>query len=286
MALTVVEQAESRPIQNNDGKYTGSRVFIVYDDASPLTTPADVSNVLGTGGLPYFLDQHPDASIPLLATGHSLRRLSGHIDTWEVTWNYSEMAVTPVQNLLPNDVGYVDISGESRAEFVDTWRVLTDSQIAALVAGAAYPNGTPASSFNDDIGGTPIDVAGEPVSRLVRMSEVQLSVVTSAPFGFGSLEFYVGRRNSVEFFGGAVGTVLFLGASQRRIDFNKWSIGLRFLRDQQYHMRQAPKVNPDGSPMLASYVNGGIHADDVYFVQPYPELANFFSLAPELAVIA
>lgn len=287
MALSVIEQVGSRPVQNDSGSWSGTRSFVVYNDSSPLTTPADVTDQFGTGGLPTFRDLFPDAAIPLLAVSPSVTALAGHTDTWSVVWRYVEMQLSPVQQRQSNDVGYVDISGDARGEFVDTWRVLTDSQIASLTAsGGNYAYGTPAGSFQHDIGGTSIDVAGEPVSRLVRMSEVQLSVVANEPIKFADLESFVGRRNSATFWGASKGKLLFLGASQRRIEEYKWSIGFRFLHDQQFHMRQAPQVNPDGEPVLGSYVNGGVHAQYVYFVQPYPEFANFYTLSPYLTGIA
>ncbi len=284
MAVTVIETIESRPVRNSSGAWSGTRAFHVWDDAAPIYTPAGVAAYFGTNGLPIYRDPFPDVAVTMLATNPTIARVQGHTDTWLVVWDYTEGALTPVQPKEPHDVGYIEFSADTTAEFVDTWRAMTASEIGTLAAlGGTYAFGTPAASFNTDIGGDPIDVAGRPVSSLVRQASVEFGITMDSVPNLGFFASFVGRRNSVTFNGATKGKVVFLGHSVRRIEQRKYSLGLRFLADEAYHMRQAPRVNPDGSPQLASYVNGGIHCDDVYFVQPYPDFANFYALSPYLS---
>lgn len=279
MALTVYEAIDSRPLQLQSGEWTASRTFHVWDDAAPIANTIACYALLGTGGLPIYGDQFPDAVAPLIATSPDIRRREGHTDTYVVTWTYTQAPISPLQAKEPNDVGYVEFSADVRGEFVDAWRAISPTTMATLVGGT-YANGTPATSFDDDIGGTAIDVAGEPKSVLVRQAEVEFGVTQEDVPSLGWQAAFVGRRNNVEFNGAAVGKVLFLGASVNRIAARKYRIGYRFLVDEWYHMRQAPFVNPDGSVALGAYVNNGIHAGGVYFVQPYPDFANFYALSP------
>lgn len=283
MALTVIEAMQSRSVSTSSGESSGSRAFHVWDDAAPLTEPGQVAAYFGTNGLPIYGDVFPNLDVNLIASDVSIKRLDGHIDTWRVEWVYKEAPLSPLQQKDPLDVGYVEVSGDARGEFVDVWRAVPASSIASMATlGGPYAFGTPVVPFQTDIGGSPIDVAGEPVSALVRQAEVEFGVTMDYVPNMGFFGAFVGRRNSVAFNGAGIGKVLFVGANTRRIGPWKWSVGLRFLADENYHMRQAPRLNPDGSPQLGSYVNGGIHSSYVYFVQPYPDFANFYALSPYL----
>ncbi len=284
MAVTVIEAMQSQSVSTSSGESTGARTFHVWDDASPLTEPGSVAALFGTNGLPIYGDSFPGITdVNLIASDQSIKRLDGHIDTWRVDWVYKEAPLSPLQQKDPLDVGYVEVSGDVRGEFVDVWRAMPASAIASLTSsGGPYPSGSPTVPFQTDIGGSPIDVAGEPVSALVRQAEVEFGVTMDSVPNVGFFGAFVGRRNSVSFNGAAVGKVLFVGAAVRRIGPWKWSIGLRFIADEHFHMRQAPKVNPDGTVQTGTYVNNGIHANKVYFVQPYPDFANFYALSPYL----
>lgn len=277
MAIVVSELADSRNGNTVAGRNTSIRTFKVYDLDTPITTDIAVRLILGTNGLPYYGDQYPDAVTPFVASDVSIDRYDGQVDVWKVTWTYKDGAVGggTNENKQPLDVGYVDVSIDGDAEFDEVWRSLTASQIAALVAGANYPNGTPAAG-DVDIGGTKIDVAGEPLSGPIR-KKVTLTVtetmdtVPSMNFLMG----YVGKRNSTPFKGGAIGSIVYAKPRIKRVDLNRWAVSHNFIGDNYYHMIQMAYRNPDGSVAL----DGNGHAESVWYRQPFPDLANFYDIS-------
>ena len=274
---TITELLESRQSLTAGGRNTGVRSFVVYDTASPITTDIAVRQLFGTGGLPQKGEQYPDAVSPFVAADVSVDRYEGQSDVWKVTWTYKDGAVGGGTNETrqPNDPGYVDVSITGSAEFDEVWRSLTNAEIAALVAGANYPNGT-ASAGDWDIGGTKIDVAGEPLSGPLR-KKVTLSVTETMDFVPAMSFFmgYVGRRNSTPFKGGAIGTIVYTAPSIKRIDLNRWAVTHNFVSDNYYHMIQMAYRNPDGSVALDT--DG--HASNVWYRQPFPDLIDFYTIS-------
>jgi hypothetical protein len=124
----VIEFLESRSIQTSGGRGTGTRVFHVTGTTSVRT----VHNLLGKAGdngveMPKVGDAHPDFP-GLRARDFSVSLVAGHNDTWRVDWTYEVISrgfpqyPTTVITKLPNEVGYLELSSEIRAEFVLAWR--------------------------------------------------------------------------------------------------------------------------------------------------------------------
>ena len=274
---TITELLESRQSATTGGRNTGFRSFVVYDTASPITTDIAVRLLFGTGGLPQKGEQYPDAVSPFVAADVSVDRYEGQSDVWKVTWTYKDGTVGGGTNETrqPNDPGYIDVAITPSVEFDDVWRSLTNAEITALVATAGYFNGTPLPTDND-IGGTKIDVAGEPLSGPLR-KKVMLSVTETMDFvpAVNFLMGYVGRRNSTPFKGGAIGSIVYAAPSIRRIDLNRWAVTHNFISDNYYHLLQMPFRNPDGSVALDS--DG--HAAYVWYRQPFPDLIDFYTIS-------
>lgn len=282
MAINVWEQIQSRPIARSNGTYTATRVFKVWNDTTAITTPVAVEALFGTNNLPQRGDNFPDTTYTLVATDHSIRRDDGQTDLWVVEWKYTEAASGSFDNKQPNEVGYLEISASATGETVDCWRSLEPDQIAALTAsGAHYANGIPSDDSIFDIGGRPIDIAGEPTSMIVRQVNASIGVTMEVKPKIGDYAAFIGRRNSLPFYGAGVGRVLYLGADIRRIEAKKWSVGHRFLIDEWLHMRQIPFKNPDGSPRL-TLTTAGARTQYVNYVQPFLKLADLYQISPYL----
>lgn len=282
MAVTVIESIESRAIATRDGLTTARRSFHVYDDVTAIDEPVKIYQLFGSNGLPNYGDQFPQAQIALRATSVSVDRLEGQNDAWRVDWEYTEQSYGQLQQKQPQEIGYVDVSGELSGETVDCWRTLTTAEISALVAvGSTYPLGTPLPS-QWDIGGRAVDIAGEPLTKLLRQISITYAVTVSSPPNMLTYGPFVGKRNIATFSNLGPGRVLYLGASVSRTSINRWSISHKFLADEWLHMRQVPLRNPDGSVVLNPSAPGGVRAQTVMFAQPFPELADFFQISPFL----
>lgn len=282
MAVTVLESIESRAIATRDGITNARRSFHVWDEATPITEPVQVYQTFGTNGLPNYWDQFPNAQIALSATSVQVNKLEGQRDVWRVDWEYTERSYGALQQKQPQEVGYVDVSGELSGETVDCWRALTTAELSALVAvGSTYPLGTPLPS-QWDIGGRGVDIAGEPITKLLRQISVTYAVTVNQPPNILTFAPFVGKRNIATFSGVGPGRVLYLGANVARTSIDRWSISHKFLLDEWLHMRQVTLRNPDGSVVLNPNAPGGVRAQTVLFAQPFPELADFYQISPFL----
>jgi len=269
----VIEFLESRSIQTSGGRGTGTRVFHVTGTTSVLA----VYNLLGRSGdngqkMPKAGDAHPDFP-GLRAKDFSVSLVSGHNDTWRVQWSYEVTSrgfpqyPTTVIEELPNEVGYLELSAEIRAEFVLAWRKDGTPSLD-------YPTNGQVTNPTADIRGEPIDQAGNPISVQRNIQELTVTENVEVP-AWKNYRAFRFTRNVVEFFGAAPGLVLYRGASVRRIGVNVYSVAHSFVEDGDFHLQQSPLIEaPDMTPKL---VNG--HASDVYWVQPFPVLKDHNSIS-------
>lgn len=280
MTLSVIEQADSRPIQKQGGKNVGTRRFVVYNDASPITSQDQVFFLFGTGGIPTYGEAFPGALLE--ATDVDVQRMEGFNDQYMVTWSYAD-AGTEGETNQPTDVGYVEVSSEVKGEFFDTWRVLTTTQLANLVAaGGSYQYGSPQSSTPPDIGGQHVDWGGESVSGRRRIIELTLGVTLDRRPRLGDYAAFTWRRNNTAFNGAPIGSVVYGGARFSRIAVRRWRASHKFILDSFYHMVQSPYRLQDGKVALGS--DG--RAESVTYVQPFPDFANLYAIDSNLAGVA
>jgi hypothetical protein len=271
----VIEFLESRSIQTSGGRGTGTRVFHVTGTTSVRT----VHNLLGKAGdngveMPNVGDAHPDFP-GLRARDFSVSLVAGHNDTWRVDWTYEVISrgfpqyPTTVITELPNEVGYLELSSEIRAEFVLAWR----------------KNGTPSLTY-------PLEWSGhEPDARHSRRAgrSGRESDLGSAehPRAHDHRERRGLRRGrpidpsgSVatrpSFFGAAPGLVLYRGASVRRIGVNVYSVAHSFVEDGDFHLQQSPLIE---APAMTPKLNANKKAASVYWVQPFPVLKDLNQLS-------
>lgn len=281
MSLNIVEQLGSRQISRTDGKLSARRGFHVWNSTSPLTTPGQVYALSGTGGLPYFTEPFPE-SPNLIARDYNISRVDGHRDLWLVEWDYQPGDSLTSSQKDPTEIGYVEISARLSASFVEAWRSLQPQAFAALML-SVYPNGSNNSS-RPNIGGAPIDVAGEPMQDVVRQVEIQVSETLGGIPNISAMLPFVWRRNNTPFLGAPVGQLLYVGANVNRIDVDRFRFEHTFVLDRWWHMRQQPYKFPDGRIPLMG-VPGKQHAESVFLVQPFEGYANFFALSPNFSAV-
>lgn len=260
MAVEYIELQETRGFSDNGGKKTASRKFHVWDDASPITSPAGVRATFGSS-LPDVGDLFPDETV-VYAISYSISHVPTSRNVWEVVFNYEN---TEPGGKLPQEEGYTQITIDYRSEFRDLWRI-----------GPTIPsNGT---QNGNDCGGTKIDSAGVPHSVLVRLSDITISeTVSAASFPARSINIRAarGRRNLTVFQGAPIGQVLYTGAQASRIGLEKFSITHKFAQDEFSHMLQSPKRNQTGEVMYSPDTQGNQRASFVTLIQPFPGFADF-----------
>ena len=270
----VYEFLESRAIQTSGGRGSGTRIFHVTGTNSVRT----VFNLLGKDGdngvrMPQKGDAHPDFP-GLRARDFSIALVAGHNDTWRVEWQYEvisrgfpQVPQTTIAE-LPNEVGYVEVSSEIRAEFVLAWR---KNGTPAL----DYPTNGQVTNPTQDIRGEPIDQAGNPISVQRNIQELTITETVNVP-AWSTYRLFRFTRNASFFLGANPGLVLYRGASVRRTGVDVYQVSHSFVEDSDYHLQQSPLLQP---PNMTPALNPDNKADQVYWVQPFPVLKdlNFIS---------
>jgi hypothetical protein len=257
MAQIVYEQLQSRALSVSGGRITGTRTFHVWDDSSAITQPVQIQ--LGANGMPAKGDLFPGES-GVYAISYNATPLGDGVGTWTVTWSYGANASSPTT------IGYVERTSSTDAVFRDVYRV--------NVPNSYNGNG----SNGQDIGGASVDSGGNPTSFLslvislglvetVSEADVSSRLITSASV--------VGKRNSEIFEGFAAGTLIYKGFKSSRIGVGLFSLDHVFEFRNDYHMVQQPRRSTQGDVYLQSSPQYGVVAGHVYFVQPFPETANF-----------
>ena len=298
MSITVRELLDSRSVAKKSGKLSARRSFHVYDAATPIQTPARIAASFGANGLPAFGEEFPEAP-GLIARDYDLALVSGHNDLWLVTWDYSEIEPgggISIPEKEPGQPGYIEVSASVSASRFPAWRILSESDISALVRSSGtnpgpYPNGdaiTPA-----DIGGTAADVNGEPINDVVKQLEITITELRNGMPDLSDLLGFIWTRNASRFLGAPVGSLLYQGCAVNRVDVNLFSYQHKFGYDRWYWMRQVPIRNAMGDvvPKPIPIVPGpGLPpynvADTVFFVQGFPDKTDFFNISPRFRSVA
>jgi hypothetical protein len=238
----------------NDSR-SASAEYVIRDDADAVVTAATALS-----SLPAIGDKLTIDGIQANATGREVRSVQdavGKVWTGSVTYSYSR----------DTDANNATCATEmsTSVTFVDVFRV-----------GATWPNAT--SPGNGDIGGTPVDACGEPVSATVFQTEIIVRA-TRATDSVGAVMGVLGRRNSGDFKGFPAGSVLFIGATSSQLESGQYEVRYRFLYDGAFHLRQICARDVDGQPLLnAPDANGNATARHVMARQPFPLTASFSSL--------
>jgi hypothetical protein len=261
MAQTVHEQLVSRNLSISGGKITGTRVFVVWDDAAAITEPSQIT--LGANGMPAAGDLFPGETT-VYALSHTIDPLGDGKATWRVTWQYG-----PSTN-PPSDLGYVERTTSTGFQFLDVYRL--------NVPSAYGGNG----SNGSNIGGTPVDAGGDPTTIRTVVVTLQISENIrdfQMPGRLATIAEAVGKRNSATFEGFAAGTLVYSGNDSSRVNVNLFRLTHRFEYRADFHMQQVPRKNSQGDVSMTFSPQYGFHAETVAFVQPFPQTYDFNTIS-------
>jgi len=264
MAQVVIEKMDSRSISDQAGPKQGVRRFWVYDDTGSITLPSQIT--FGDGTLPAFGEVFPGEE-DIFATYFSIDPVPDSAYTWEVVWTYTPGLNQELPDTDPTTPGYVEFSVEYGGVFKDAYRT------NPLLWSTSYAN--------QDITGTPIDEGGTAVSIFVpqqRLVVTETITTASLTIRQPTIAGMVGTRNSSAFYGAAVGTLLYEGASGSRVSALTMQLVHRFFYDRFLHAEQSAALNAQ-QQVERHLVNGIWRAKTVRWVQPFPLSNDFNSLS-------
>jgi hypothetical protein len=293
--MAITELTTSRRIAYGSGQPVGVREYHVH----PYPTEADVLALFAAGQLPNKLDAWPSAgyftpAVDLRAFDYEIVRDPNVQEAWTVRITYREQGPDPLTpRLTPNEAGYISMRTSIEAQFEDAWRQWksTDDLNGVSIPKLddffrpLYPIGT----LDSDIGGIPIDVAGNPTSVMKHVQRIQLELVSPFRPSANIYRTYLGTRNLSTFLDCPRGTIVFTGVEGAISSPGKWSLTFNFDVDFFYHLKQVPKRHPNGSVVL-DVADGEdaapAHAKVVSWVQPFPigtefrNMTAFFASLP------
>ena len=266
--MPAIELQETRNESWSDGKITATRRFAVWNDSTPLTTAAAVRALFGTTvdgvDLPDIGSQFP-GDTALYAKSYTLKPEAESRYVWMLEFAYENSEPLEKQ---PQEIGYSQFSVDWSVEFRDFYRVNPGMSIPQY--------GSPSNEAF--VGGTSIDVAGEPMTVLHNLSTIEFVetvALSTLPDRSQLIRAARGKRNLAEFQGAPIGQVLYRGAKANRIGVDRVSLVHSFSQDSLYHMIQVVDKDADGKPKLVEMPNGEKVAQVCRWRQPFPEFANF-----------
>lgn len=260
MAIIVTAALQSESVTDGDSSKSQELGYIItsYDDVTPtvaltLTSTQALSALAAIGSTVTIGGQSAKVTS---------RSVDAVADAGKKVWTGTVSYAWSVSDT--ND--FVSLDMNTSMSFVDVYRM-----------GASFPASVNAPGDND-IGGTPMDACGEPVSAPLFQQELTLVNIKStnqASLIIGE----IGKRNSGSFLGASDGYVLFTGASSRRVGVAKYEITYKFLWDGAKHLRQIAARDVDGQPLLTVGAAYQASASTVYARQPFPSTSTFSSLS-------
>ena len=285
MSIVLVWSQVTRTATFDKGRWVGSHQYIVYDSTGQSITITDIANgasayqTFGGGAETTF-------AAYLTFTSQTLTPIPDAADKqWSVSMVFESLmgdgsAPTVVDVKSENRVGFTAIECNIQESAVDIWRT-----------GATVPTNGAQDDVN--IGGTPVDSAGEPISLLLPITTISIRNVIDGRPQYATILAIAGKRNSASFTFGAsgntftcaLGTLVFTGAHTSRIGPNTYEINYQFSYDPTlYHMRQSPMRDLNGvmtsrtTPTSPVSVTNKETATTVWFRQPFPSLTAFSAL--------
>lgn len=273
MALAAIELQETRNMNYSGGKISATRRFAIWDDAAPITTPAQVREAFGTTvgsvDIPVRNSLFP-GEIGIYARSYSITAREDGSGVWNLEWNYENGEPFQFQ---PLEIGYTQFSIDWSAEFRDVWR----TNPGLLLPPFGSPN-----VLQSDIGGRKVDSAGLPLSVLAFFSTIEFTetvALETIPDRSLNIRAVRGTRNAVDFQGAPRGQVVYKGAKAQRVALDKVSLTHYFAQDAQMHLIQVPRRGADGQVLLSEASPGILRAATVAFEQPFPDFTDFNALS-------
>ena len=283
MTVTIKELMESRSANSTErGQIIGFRSFLIHGDATtPVNTGAqalaqleavDSSTIQNppTDGAPYPEDPNLRAVT---------WRVDRHLDSdgngaWLIIWTYT----SPIGGGATADES-IRISTQVEPFFDDVW--ITGASLPQMAADGTY-NLSPTRVYLS--GGQNVNNGNEPVSELIRRAVIEVTVIQRPPLFLRTWVFITGKRNeNLVNFSGALfptGMLLYDGPNIDQLDVEKFQVTHRFVADERNHLRQMAERDVDGQIKRDEEVatQEDWKASTVFWVQPFPETADFSRL--------
>jgi hypothetical protein len=295
--------------------FSANATYHIYDDAGALVSAATimtdtaVAGVLNGGALTSYgaflagTGAYAAGGPKLRYAGYSLSN-DGSGAKWNMTVNFdsAQSSYSPsaaAKDTIPEDTpGFTAIEMDISAAIVPTYRV----------DNYTLPTGGDINAPTEvDIGGKPCDQGGEPIDAFVSVMRFTIRNVQGGRVSntaMSNILSMVNTRNNAPFtingFSAAAGKLLLTGVQISRVKANVYELTYGFAYDDDYHLRQMPKVDANGKPQLAvlsggaltitdatvasvdASATGGIaprYAYHVMWKQPFPQTSNFDSLS-------
>ncbi len=264
--ITLTELIDSRTVSSTDGKWSGSRKFIAYrDDGAALS----IAEVIRSAGLPKQTSKHPDQPI-MEANGSSFAPIEDRAGAWTCTITY---AGSGPGTSTGNVAGHVSEQFSLSVKYVDVYRVAFTAPFGAV--------------HDTEIEGKAADTGGHPISYPTPMVELRVVENVDAAPNFLFLSNSVAKRNATPFGGAPARTVVYGGATSRKVSDNIWQVSHVFHADfHMMHYRQKAKTDKDRNTTMATGTTAGdskapdgeAFAETVRWVDPFPGTISMHSV--------
>lgn len=266
MSLEAFEQSRGFE-QGTDGR-SGTREFLVVENDSTVTTQPSVNQVIRSTNVRLYTQDPVPVLGNLIPLSVSVRSVGDKQIQYLVSFKYGLETVGGNDTTDdPSAPSFVAFNISQKPIAFDLWRA--DDFV--------FPE-----NQNTDIVGTPVDVAGEPITAFIIQQELELMVRYEKFADVPNLDSLslVAKRNSTEFLGAEAGYLLFTGMSLSRDGINSYNASFTFVWDQFQHQRQAPKRDRNGDVLLIldpdePAVDKVYIAETVLFKQPFPDTGDF-----------
>jgi hypothetical protein len=212
--------------------------------------------------------------------------MPGALKTWMVTANWSSLMEFVYNATLPEP--WTRVTRTSSMRQMPIWRV--DAEIPE------EPYTFPPSGAGGDIGGTKVDVQGQPANRFVQQMQIICEFHYDRTFTLGPddeiaaepgpfFSGWLGTRNSEEFLGYDAGQILCNGISISPVNDQIYIMQFKFLFDWMSFFEQRPAPNTGGASFLAAAASTFLgvpynQASKIAWYQPYPDREDLKLMFP------
>jgi hypothetical protein len=288
MPVTIIEKPESRVYnlqQPGNENTIGCTYQVRWMPSSPTDTYPGDPTVLADANVPKPSARPPNAL-------HST-------DPWMQlaicrTVSYSPDRAAPYTWIVQANYGVVQEPYKSMGYFCRQTRNASSRTLAQYRTWAALPtNGDATWPPSSDIGGTRVDLNGQPRRREIAGQTIQLEYLwdrttaastTATEPPFNTFITNQGTRNSVVMFGFyPVGCLLYRGCTVTQ-EQETWRLIHVWTFDDIYHLEQVPVPNATGEPILLPGLTvAGQQVQQVSSVgwyQPYPTKTDHAAMLP------
>jgi hypothetical protein len=213
--------------------------------------------------------------------------MPGALKTWMVTANWSSLMEFQYNATIPEP--WTRITRTSSMRQMPIWRV--DAAIPA------EPYTFPPTAAGGDIGGTKVDVQGQPANRFVQQMQIICEFYYDRTFTLGPddeiaaepgpyFSGWLGTRNSLAFLGYDAGQILCNGISVSPVNDQIYIMQFKFLFDWMSFFEQRPAPNTGGASFLAAAASTFLgvpynQASKIAWYQPYPDREDLKLMFPE-----